>query len=55
MYLSLCVNCENTESSSAQQEDSIPEPIETMEEVETSDNEHKELAMPDKEIDDVDF
>ena len=45
-----CVNCENTENSSAQQEDAIPEP---MEEVETSDSENDELAMPDpdEEID----
>ena len=49
-----CVNCENTESSSTQQEDAIPEPIATMEEVETSDSENEELAMPDEEVD-VDF
>ena len=48
------MNCENTESSSTQQEDAIPEPIETMEEVETSDSENEELAMPDEEVD-VDF
>ena len=44
------MNCENTENSSAQQEDAIPEP---MEEVETSDSENDELAMPDpdEEID----
>ena len=49
-----CVNCENTESSSTQQEDAILEPIKTMEEVETSDSENEKLAMPDEEVD-VDF
>ena len=47
-----CVNCENNDSSSTQQEEAFPEPIE---EVETSESENEELAMPDEVEDELDF
>ena len=46
------MNCENNDSSSTQQEEAFPEPIE---EVETSESENEELAMPDEVEDELDF